>query len=190
MFACLQTLFLPPFAAYEQQMEVAGTSKVISGTIDGERLISTIFFGKKRSVPDCFTDDADIFHVLDILQCAAYRDAAVACQNGVVGLKRRHRLLARRADWECRNCKPNTEDGALFEIGAGARSNLPTTAVYAVLTQSSRLECGAHRMRWKKEADVALCRPWRHKRVIVFPSPAGEILLYNYLIHRSHECNR
>ena len=77
-FDGLQTLFLPPYPASEQRIEVAG-SKVFPEPIDGERLIATI----ERSMR-MFSGAPDLFHVLDILQmcCLSRRGGAVQMVSG------------------------------------------------------------------------------------------------------------
>jgi DNA-binding response OmpR family regulator len=107
MFAGLQTLFLPDYAASEQRIEVAG-SKVFPEPIDGERLIATI----ERSVR-MFSDARDLFHVLDILQmcCLSQRSGAVQMISGSnVG-------TVYLRDGQIVHAETATEwgDGALFE---------------------------------------------------------------------------
>ncbi len=78
MFAGLQTFFLPPYAAMQVRLEIAG-SKVFPEPIDGDRLIAAI----ERSVRMRW-DAPDWFHVLDVLQlcCLAGRSGALQMVRG------------------------------------------------------------------------------------------------------------
>ena len=108
IFPGLQTLFLPPYPASEQRLEVVG-SKVFPEPIDGERLIATI----ERSVR-MFSDALDLFHVIDVLQmcCLAGRSGAVQMVSGTnvgtVYLRNGHIAHAETANDQGRN--------ALFEM--------------------------------------------------------------------------
>lgn len=78
MLPGLQTLFLPPYRASEQHLEIA-SSKVFPEPIDGERLIATI----ERSVR-MLPDAPDLFDVVDVLQlcCLSKRSGAVQMVAG------------------------------------------------------------------------------------------------------------
>ena len=78
MFDGLQTLFLPPYSAPEQRIEIAD-SKIFPEPIDGERLIATI----ERSVR-MIGSAADLFQGIEVLQmcCLARRSGAVQMVAG------------------------------------------------------------------------------------------------------------
>lgn len=78
IFPGLQTLFLPPYQASEQRLEVAQT-KVFPEPIDGEGLLEAI------ARAETATEGApDLFHVVDILQmcCLSRRSGAVQMVKG------------------------------------------------------------------------------------------------------------
>ena len=78
IFTGLQTLFLPPYSAIEQRIEIAG-SKIFPEPIDGEGLIAMI----ERSVR-AIGDAPDLFHVIDVLQmcCLAKRSGGLQMVAG------------------------------------------------------------------------------------------------------------
>jgi hypothetical protein len=78
MFPGLQILFLPPYLASEQRLEVAHT-KIFPEPIDGEGLLEAISRAESVSA-----DAPDLFHVVDILQmcCLSGRSGAVQMVKG------------------------------------------------------------------------------------------------------------
>jgi DNA-binding response OmpR family regulator len=84
IFPGLQILFLPPYPAAEQRLEIA-TTKVFPEPIDGERLLEAVetAAAAKPGAPD-------LFHVMDVLQmcCLSRRSGAVQivkqAQSGIV----------------------------------------------------------------------------------------------------------
>jgi CheY-like chemotaxis protein len=63
IFPGLQILFLPPYPAAEQRLEIA-TTKVFPEPIDGERLLEAIEAAAETGAPD-------LFHVMDCSRCVA-----------------------------------------------------------------------------------------------------------------------
>ncbi len=78
IFPGLQTLFLPPYPASEQRLEVAQT-KVFPEPIDGEGLLEAITRAE-AAAPGA----PDLFHVVDILQmcCLSRRSGAIQVVKG------------------------------------------------------------------------------------------------------------
>ena len=73
IFPGLQTVFLPPYLAEEQRLEVAET-KVFPEPIDGEALLSAIARAETAAA-----DTPDLFHVADVVQmcCLGRRSGAL-----------------------------------------------------------------------------------------------------------------
>jgi len=73
IFAGLQTVFLPPYLADEQRLEIADT-KVFPEPIDGEALLAAIERADASS-----SDAPDLFHVADVVQmcCLSRRHGAL-----------------------------------------------------------------------------------------------------------------
>jgi hypothetical protein len=83
IFAGLQVLFFPNYAADERQLEIAGT-KIFPEPIIGDELLAAI--ERAENAP---TDAADLFHVIDVLQmcCLSRRSGAVQmAKDGRSGL--------------------------------------------------------------------------------------------------------
>jgi hypothetical protein len=87
MFPGVQTLFLPPYPASEQRLEVAET-KVFPEPIDGEALLAAI------ARAETATEGApDLFHVADVIQmcCLSRRSGALQMvkerKSGIVFLR-------------------------------------------------------------------------------------------------------
>jgi CheY-like chemotaxis protein len=72
-FPRLQTLFLPPYSASEQRLDVVNT-KVFPEPIDGERVLNAV-----SRAESALQQGADLFHVVDILQmcCLSKKGGAV-----------------------------------------------------------------------------------------------------------------
>jgi CheY-like chemotaxis protein len=72
-FPQLQTLFMPPYPASEQRLDVVNT-KVFPEPIDGERVLNAI-----TRAEAALTRGADLFHVVDVLQmcCLSKKGGAV-----------------------------------------------------------------------------------------------------------------
>ncbi|MDQ2825011.1 MAG: DUF4388 domain-containing protein [Verrucomicrobiota bacterium] len=87
IFPGLQTLFLPPYPASEQRLEVANT-KVFPEPIDGEGLLESI-----ERADGAATGAPDLFHVVDVLQmcCLSRRSGAIQTvkekKSGIVFLR-------------------------------------------------------------------------------------------------------
>jgi CheY-like chemotaxis protein len=87
IFAGLQVLFLPAYPAAERCLDLART-KVFPEPIDGERLLEAI-----ETAASARETEADLFHVLDVLQmcCLSKRTGAVQIvkreQSGIVYLR-------------------------------------------------------------------------------------------------------
>jgi DNA-binding response OmpR family regulator len=87
VFAGLQVLFLPAYPAAQRCLDIART-KVFPEPIDGERLLEAI-----ESAASARETEADLFHVLDVLQmcCLRKRTGAVQVvkgeQSGIVYLR-------------------------------------------------------------------------------------------------------
>ncbi len=87
IFPGLQVLFLPGYPAAERRLEIAGT-KVFPEPIDGERLLEAIAAAARAR-----QTEADLFHVLDVLQmcCLSKRTGAVQIvkeeRSGIVYLR-------------------------------------------------------------------------------------------------------
>ncbi len=96
MFAGLQTMFLPLYAAAEQRIDLTHT-KVFPEPIDGERLLNAIARAEEQR-----QTGMDLFHALDVLQmcCLSRRDGAVqfvrGSQTAVVFLKAGNIIHAER----------------------------------------------------------------------------------------------
>jgi hypothetical protein len=73
IFPGLQTLFLPPYPASEQRLEIANT-KVFPEPIDGEALLDSIARAEAATA-----GAPDLFHVADVLQmcCLSRRSGAI-----------------------------------------------------------------------------------------------------------------
>ena len=73
IFSGLQTVFLPPYLADEQRLEIADT-KVFPEPIDGETLLAAIERADSGSA-----DTPDLFHVADVVQmcCLSRRNGAL-----------------------------------------------------------------------------------------------------------------
>jgi CheY-like chemotaxis protein len=83
IFAGLQVLFFPNYAADDRQLEIAGT-KIFPEPIIGDELLAAI--ERAENAP---TDAADLFHVIDVLQmcCLSRRSGAVQmAKDGRSGL--------------------------------------------------------------------------------------------------------
>ena len=84
IFPGLQILFLPPYPAAEQRLEIA-TTKVFPEPIDGERLLEAV-----ETAAAAEPGAPDLFHVMDVLQmcCLSRRSGAVQivkqAQSGIV----------------------------------------------------------------------------------------------------------
>jgi hypothetical protein len=78
IFPGLQTLFLPPYPASDQRLEVAET-KVFPEPIDGEGLLAAIARAGNTS-----SGTPDLFHTVDLLQmcCLSRRSGAVQTVKG------------------------------------------------------------------------------------------------------------
>jgi hypothetical protein len=87
LFPGLQTLFLPPYPASEQRLEVSRT-KVFPEPIDGESLLQAI---NRAEAADAGAPD--LFHVVDVLQmcCLSRRSGAIQMvkekKSGIVFLR-------------------------------------------------------------------------------------------------------
>lgn len=87
IFPGLQTLFLPPYAASEQRLEVAET-KMFPEPIDGEGLLGAIARAENTA-----PGTPDLFHTVDLLQmcCLSRRHGAVQTvketKSGIVFLR-------------------------------------------------------------------------------------------------------
>jgi DNA-binding response OmpR family regulator len=87
IFPGLQILFLPPYRAEEQRLDIAQT-KVFPEPINGERLLEAIEIAA-RATPGA----PDLFHIMDLLQmcCLSWRSGAVQIvketQSGIVFLR-------------------------------------------------------------------------------------------------------
>jgi hypothetical protein len=77
-FPRLQTLFMPPYSASEQRLDVVNT-KVFPEPIDGERVLNAI-----TQAEAALKIGADVFHVIDVLQmcCLSRKDGAVQLLKG------------------------------------------------------------------------------------------------------------
>jgi len=73
IFSGLQTVFLPPYLADEQRLQIADT-KVFPEPIDGEALLAAIERADASS-----SDAPDLFHVADVVQmcCLSRRNGAL-----------------------------------------------------------------------------------------------------------------
>jgi CheY-like chemotaxis protein len=78
IFTGLQTLFLPPYPASAQRLEIANT-KVFPEPIDGEALLEAIGRAEKATV-----GAPDLFHFADVLQmcCLSERSGAIQMVRG------------------------------------------------------------------------------------------------------------
>ncbi|HKP04239.1 MAG TPA: DUF4388 domain-containing protein [Chthoniobacterales bacterium] len=78
IFPGLQVLFLPAYSAAERCLDIART-KVFPEPIDGERVLGAI-----EAAANPRETDADLFHVLDVLQmcCLSQRTGAVQIVKG------------------------------------------------------------------------------------------------------------
>src|SRR3712207_1716213 len=78
MFAGMQTMFLPDYAATEQRLEISD-SKVFPEPIDGERLLEAIARADQQR-----QTGLDLFHALDVVQmcCLAGRSGALQFVHG------------------------------------------------------------------------------------------------------------
>jgi DNA-binding response OmpR family regulator len=87
IFSGLQVLFLPAYSAAERYLDLART-RVFPEPIDGERLLEAI-----ETAASARETEADLFHVLDVLQmcCLSKRTGAVqivkGAQSGIVYLR-------------------------------------------------------------------------------------------------------
>lgn len=87
IFAGLQVLFFPNYAAEDRRLEVANT-KIFPEPIEGDDLLVAIERAEKTQ-----TDTPDLFHVVDVLQmcCLSRRSGAVQMvkdgKNGLVFLR-------------------------------------------------------------------------------------------------------
>ena len=87
MFPGLQVLFLPPYPASDQHLEVADT-KVFPEPIDGEGLLASIARAENAT-----TGRPELFHVVDVLQmcCLSRRNGAIQTvkenKSGIVFLR-------------------------------------------------------------------------------------------------------
>ena len=87
MFSGLQVLFMPPYPASAQRLEVAET-KVFPEPIDGEGLLAAIARAENTS-----PGTPDLFHVVDVLQmcCLSRRNGAIQMvkegKSGIVFLR-------------------------------------------------------------------------------------------------------
>jgi len=87
IFAGLQVLFFPNYAAAERRLEISGT-KVFPEPIESDELLAAI--DRAENAP---SDAADLFHVIDVLQmcCLSRRSGAVqmvkAGRSGLVFLR-------------------------------------------------------------------------------------------------------
>jgi len=73
IFSGLQTMFLPPYMADEQRLEIADT-KVFPEPIDGEALLAAI-----ERADSAASNAPDLFHVADVVQmcCLSRRNGAL-----------------------------------------------------------------------------------------------------------------
>jgi len=87
IYSGLQTVFLPPYLADEQRLEIADT-KVFPEPIDGEALLAAIERADAAS-----SDGGDLFHVADVVQmcCLSRRNGALQMvrenRSGIVYLR-------------------------------------------------------------------------------------------------------
>jgi CheY-like chemotaxis protein len=87
VFPGLQTVFLPPYTAEQQRLEVADT-KVFPEPIDGEALLAAIARAETAT-----EETPDLFHVVDIVQmcCLSRRSGALQLvkdnRSGILFLK-------------------------------------------------------------------------------------------------------
>jgi hypothetical protein len=92
IFPALQTLFFPSYSATDRRLEIART-KVFPEPIEGDALLTAIEHAEKA-----VTADADLFHVVDVIQmcCLGQRSGALQIvkekKSGLVFL-RNGRLL-------------------------------------------------------------------------------------------------
>ena len=143
MFAGLQTIFLPDYAASEERLGLART-KVFPEPIDGERLLQTIALAERQR-----QIGRDLYHPLDVLQmlCLARRSGAVQLVKGadiaVVFLQAGNIVHA--------ECGASREEEALEEIVAW-------DAVEFAYDQYMRAATETIRLPWEEAINSALAR--------------------------------